>query len=339
MNANPDDLTLIDIARRYSTEESARAYFESIRWPNGPVCPHCDNANTASIYNLTANATTDKNKRVRPGLYRCAACGQSFTVTVGTVMEDSHIPLTKWLLAFYIMAASKTQVSALQLQRQLELGSYRTALHMCHRIRFALSDVGLVTAKLTGTVEADETWIGGKHKGGGRGYVDNKVPVVSMVERDGIVRSTVVDHVNARTVGALLDEHVSTDAVLNTDESSVYTRHGKRFAGHDTVNHSEGEYVRHDRKTNRIATTNAAEGFFGNCKRSISGTHHRTGVHLPLYFAELDFKYNQRKVTDGKRAVAWIGRIGGRRLTYRKIDTTRHDEAGVTVAAMTPRKG
>lgn len=176
---NPSgDLTLIQIAAKFSTEEAARDYFEKLRWPNGPECAHCGNADQTRIYKVTAN----RDKKIRPGQYKCAECERSFTVTVGTVCEDSHIPLNKWLIAFYMMCASKTQVSALQLQRQLEIGSYRSAWHLCHRIRFALQDI-LPTDKLDGTVEADETYIGGVKRGMGRRYTGNKTAVVSLVER------------------------------------------------------------------------------------------------------------------------------------------------------------
>jgi transposase-like protein len=122
--------------KRFSTEEAAIQYFEQIRWPDGPCCPHCGNADGKRIYKLTANS----KKKIRLGLYKCAECRDTFTVRVGTVMEDSHVPLHKWLIGFYMMCASKTRVSALQLQRQLEIGSYNTALFLCHRIRFALMD-------------------------------------------------------------------------------------------------------------------------------------------------------------------------------------------------------
>lgn len=176
------ELTLIEMARRFPDEDSARAYFEALRWPHGPVCAHCGNADAARIYNVTANP----GKKIRAGLHKCAECLEGFTVTVGTVMEDSHLGLDKWLLAFYMMCASKTQVSALQLQRQLEIGSYRSAWFLCHRIRFALKDtVPGSGGMLTGTVEADELYVGGKRRGKGRGYVGNKTPVVSLVERGG----------------------------------------------------------------------------------------------------------------------------------------------------------
>lgn len=308
-----DDLTLMAVMQRFATEEAARAYFERIRWPHGPVCPHCGNGDQSKVYKIEANPA----KKIRAGLYKCAVCEDQFTVTVGTVCEDSHIPLNKWLIAFYMMCASKTQVSALQLQRQLELGSYRTAWFLCHRIRYALTDLD-ASEKLDGTVEADETYMGGKAHGHGRGYVKNKIPVVSLVERGGRVRSQVTPQVTGREITALLRKHVASTANLNTDESNLYTKVGKEFASHDTVNHSIKEYARDDEETGRKATTNAAEGFFGNAKRSIDGTHHNvSSKHMPLYFAEIDYKYNTRTETDGARTVSGLARIGGRRLMLR----------------------
>lgn len=313
------DLTLVAVMQRFSTEEAARGYFEQLRWPNGSVCPHCGNAEAGRVYKVTANP----GKKIRAGLYKCAECEQTFTVTVGTVMEDTHLPLNKWLIAFYMMCASKTQVSALQLQRQLEIGSYRSALFLCHRIRYALKDADPRNL-LKGTVEADETYVGGKARGKGRGYVKNKTAIVSLVERGGDVRSHVVDHVTGDSITKLLRENVDISANLNTDQSPVYTAVGKEFASHDVVNHSIEEYARDDEETGRKATTNTAEGFFGNSKRSIDGTHHHISKkHAHLYFAELDFKYNTRKITDGARTVSGIKRIEGKRLMLRRPKSQR----------------
>lgn len=299
--------------RRFSTEEAARAYFERIRWPNGPVCPHCGNADAERIYTRTPN----KKAGVRKGMYTCAECRDTFTVTVGTVMERSHIPLNKWLIAFYMMCASKTQVSALQLQRQLEIGSYRTALFLCARIRFALKDIS-PSGKLGGEVECDETYVGGKARGKGRGYTKNKTVVVSLVQRNGDVRSHVAESVSGRTIEGLLRKHVEEDAHLNTDESPLYKAAGKRFASHERVNHSQEEYAYYDYRSGRTVTTNTVEGFFGNAKRSLDGTHHNVSPqHLHLYAAELDFKYNTRKATDGERTAKGIRGIEGKRLMYR----------------------
>lgn len=311
MAQGSNDLTLIEIMRRYSTDEAAREYFERVRWPNGPVCPHCGSAD--KNYALTPN----KKARIREGLYKCGTCDDRFSVTVGTVMERSHIPLHKWLIAFYIMCASKTQVSALQLQRQLEIGSYKTALFLCHRIRFALKDFGGANP-LVGEVEADETYIGGKAKGKGRGYTGNKIAMVSIVERGGEVRSTVVERVNGKIIDTLLKRHVSEEAHLNTDESPLYNKAGKRYASHERVNHSAEEYAYYDYRSDRTVTTNTVEGFFGNSKRSLDGTHHHVSRrHLGLYAAELDFKYNTRKETDGARTAQGIRRMEGKRLMYR----------------------
>jgi transposase-like protein len=308
------ELTLMSIMARFSTEEAAREYFEKIRWPNGPICPHCGNADQGRIYKVTANT----KKKIRPGLYKCAECTQQFTVTISTVCEDSHIPLNKWLIAFYIMCASKTQVSALQLQRQLEIGSYRSAWFMCHRIRYALKEVD-PSDKLTDTVESDETYIGGKAKGRGRGYVGNKAPVVSLVERHGRVRSQVVQKVTGEDLDRLLKRHIEKSAHLNTDESQSYAKVGTYFASHETVNHSAEEYARIDKETGRLVTTNSVEGFFGNTKRSIDGAHHHvSGHHLPVYMAELDHKYNTREATDGTRTIVAIQKFEGKRLMLRR---------------------
>lgn len=313
----PADLTLMEITRRFSTEEAARDYFERLRWPNGPVCAHCGNVAQDRIYKVTPNP----EKKIRAGLYKCAECKEQFTVTVGTVCEDSHIPLNKWLIAFYMMCASKTQISALQVQRHLELGSYRSAWFMCHRIRFALKEIE-PNDQLTGTVEADETYIGGKRRGMGRRYVGNKTAVVSLVERGGRVRSQVVHKVTGDALGLLLKQHVAQSAHLNTDELPAYRKPGRNFASHDTVNHSIEEYARRD-KSGRLATTNTAEGFFGNSKRSLDGTHHHvSGKHLPLYLAELDYKYNTRKVSDGARTVNGIQGMSGKRLMLRRPKVT-----------------
>ena len=312
-NNQNGDLTLVQIAQRFSTEEAAREYFENLRWRNGPVCPHCGNTDQERIYKVTPNP----EKKIRAGLYKCAECLQGFTVTVGTVCEDSHIPLNKWLIGFYMMCASKTQVSALQLQRQLEIGSYRSAWFMCHRIRFALQDI-ITTDKLEGTVEADGTYIGGTKRGMGRRYTGNKTAVVSLVERGGRVRSRVTPKVTGDALGRLLKQHVAETAHLNTDESPLYTKPGKKFASHDTVNHGEEEYARRD-KSGRLASTNTAEGFFGNSKRSLDGTHHQVSAkHLSLYLAELDYKYNTREETDGARTAHGIPKIVGKRLMLRR---------------------
>src|SRR6202453_4832314 len=172
----PKDLTLIQLFDRFGTEAKARKHLEGILWPKGIVCPHCETNDQAKFSTIAANPA----KKVRAGLRWCSNCEKQFTVTIGTIFEDSHIPLRKWLIAWYLLCSSKKGISSLQLQRNLELGSYRTALFMSHRIRYALKDP-VFKLKLSGTVEVDETYIGGKKKFVGKGNMDNKVPVVSLL--------------------------------------------------------------------------------------------------------------------------------------------------------------
>ena len=308
-----DDLTLMMIMQRFSTDESAREYIENLRWPHGPICPHCGNADRERHYKVAANV----DKRILAGLYKCAECSYQFTVTVGTVMEDSHIPLDKWLVAFFIMCASKTQTSALQLQRQLELGSYRSAWFLCRRIRFALMDV-VREGKLTCAVVAGETYIGGRTEGRGRGFVGNKIAVVSLAGRHEQVRSQVVGDVTGREIAEPLKLHVAEEVHLNTNESRLRKKAGRDFALDDVVIYWPEEYNRFDAETGCIATTNTTKGFFGNRKQSIGGTHHISKQHIGLYFAEPGYKYNSRKNTDGARAVGGSHSLGGKRLTLRR---------------------
>lgn len=169
----PENLTLTEILTHFRDEDTARDYLEGIRWPLGVVCPHCQNKREKSIWRIVPNAKA----KIRAGLYQCGACKKQFTVTVGTIFEDSKIPLRKWLVAWYLLCSSKKGISALQIQRQLELGSYRTALFMMHRIRHALKDP-MFSTKLSGTVEMDETYVGGKRRGVGMGYRADRTPVV-----------------------------------------------------------------------------------------------------------------------------------------------------------------
>lgn len=303
----PDELTLDGIGQHFNTDDKARAYLESICWPNGPVCPHCKNADAKHIWKIEAN----EQKKVRPGLYQCGECNKQFTATVGTIFEDSHIPLRKWLVAWYLVAASKKGISSLQIQRILGLGSYRTALFMTHRIRHALKDPE-VGRKLAGIVECDETYVGGKTRGHGRHFMGNKVPVVSLVERGGRVRSQVTKHVTGKNLKAVLNANISPAATIMTDDFRAYRKAAKGFAKHEAVNHSAGEYVRGS------AHTNGVEGFFSLLKRGVMGTfHHISEQHLPLYLAEFDHRHNTRFLTDGERTVIGLKQASGKRLTYK----------------------
>src|SRR3989454_4023256 len=189
----PENPALDGIQQRFGTDEKARQYLEEIRWPDGVVCPHCKNADQERIWTIKASPTA----KIRAGLYQCAECKKQFTVTVGTIFEDSHIPLRKWLVAWYLLCSSKKGISSLQIQRMLGLGSYRTALFMMHRIRYALAHPAF-SGMLKGVVEVDETYVGGKSRGMGRGmHQPNKTCVVSLVERGGNARSLVLDRVTS----------------------------------------------------------------------------------------------------------------------------------------------
>jgi transposase-like protein/Zn ribbon nucleic-acid-binding protein len=304
----PKDLTLDQIMARFNTDESARAYWESIHWPNGAVCPHCKNADAKSICKIQTNT----EKKVRAGLHQCGKCGKQFTSTIGTIFEDSHIPLRKWIVAFYLNSSSKKGISSLQLQRILDLGSYRTALFMQHRIRHALRDP-IFTGKLSGTVEADETYVGGKTRGRGRHFMGNKVPVFALVERGGRVRSQVMKHVTGKNLKAVLKANVVPSATIMTDELPAYRRATKDFASHQAVNHSAREYVR------GLAHTQSVDGFFSLLKRGVVGTfHHISEQHLPLYLSEFDHRHNTRFLTDGERTVIGLKKANGKRLTYKE---------------------
>ncbi len=316
-------------ADHFRNDDAARKVLERLRWPDGPICPHCgviDHAYPTS----------------KPGLYRCAEkeCRKDFSVTMNTVMERSHIALHKWLQAFHLMTSSKKGVSAHQLHRTLDI-TYRSAWFMAHRIREAMRDGGLVSP-MGGAgkiVEADETYYGkavnpapSKQRGkrpftrGGRAGPHGKRPIVALVERGGSVRTFHVPVADKKTVYKIVRENIDRESKLHTDESKLYGDAEFHFAGHETVTHSHGEYVR------RIFTpvpggvtvekvhTNSAEGYFSIFKRGMRGIYqHCAEKHLHRYLAEFDFRYNNRialGVNDGERAALAVKNSTGKRLTY-----------------------
>lgn len=312
----PDDLTLDKIQERFNTDETAREYLESIRWPDGPVCPHCQNSNSAKIWSIVPN----KDKNIRAGLRQCGECKKQFTVTVGTIFEDSHIPLRKWLVAWYLINSSKKGISALQIQRMLALGSYRTAHFMMHRIRYVLRDT-IFGNKLGGTVEVDETYIGGKPRpvmAGKRIFnkYSEKIRVVSLVERKGRKRS-VTSHISGKTLRAIVKEHVADNSVVVTDDHKGYRplRRDPKLH-HHSINHTQKEYAR--RLSEKFTVhTNTVESSFSLLKRGVVGTfHHVSKQHLGLYIAEFDHRWNTKDGTDGARTVEGLKKMEGKRLTY-----------------------
>jgi transposase-like protein len=294
-------------------ENEARNYLEKIRWPDGPVCPHCGSRDSVRL----------QGKSTRPGLLKCKAkeCRKQFTVTIGSIFEDTHISCRQWLIAFHLMVSSKKGVSALQLQRNLGLGSYRTAWHLAHRIREAMKKNPLA-AMLNGVVEVDETYVGGKpRKGDGqerkRGRGTTKQPVLVLVERNGGARVKPIENTTSKTLKNEIAVHVAKEAVIMTDELHSYFGLGKLFAGHETVTHGAGEYSRKTLDGLNVHT-NTAESFFALLKRGHYGTFHQLSKkHLHCYCNEFGFRWDYRHVTDGERMVAALKGAEGKRLMYK----------------------
>jgi transposase-like protein len=294
-------------------DAEARAYLESLRWPDGPICPHCG---ADKPYRLTPKPTS----KTRKGVLKCRACRKQFTVTVGTIFEDSHIPLAKWLMAIHLLCASKKGMSAHQLHRMLGV-TYKSAWFMAHRIRYSMEQEPL-KSKLSGVVEVDETYIGGKPRKGqvrsrqeaGRWKATHKPMVVALVERDGDVRSIHRRTVTERNLKQVVRDNVEPSARVMTDSFPAYRGLDRHFAGHGTVDHSRQEYRRGD------AYTQTVESYFAILKRGINGVYHHVGEqHLHRYLAEFDFRYNRRKVEDGVRAALAVRGAEGKRLTFKPL--------------------
>lgn len=302
----------------FHDEDAARKHLEAIRWPHGPFCPHC-----GSVKGITRLQGASH----RAGLHQCNACRGHFTVTNGSVMERSHIPLHKWVLGFHLMAASKKGMSAHQLSRMLDV-TYKTAWFMAHRIREAMTDPNPSPLGGEGKiVEADEAYHGKRQtpvqlargrvrkptkrgKGGGA----EKRPIVALVERGGEARPTHMNHVTGKNLRDFVVLNVSRKSRLHTDESRLYDGLGSEFATHETVNHGAKEYARGD------VTTNTVEGFFGIFKRGMIGVYQHCGEqHLQRYLDEFTFRYNNRAklgIEDTQRAALAIKGAEGKRLTY-----------------------
>jgi transposase-like protein len=293
----------------FNDEAAAWEHFEAIRWPDGPVCPHCGVVNSADPI---------VGKTARYGLYRCRECVKQFTATVGTVYERSHIPMHKWLLATHLLCSSKKGISAHQLFRSLGFGSYRTAWFMAHRIREAMTDRD--PGPLDGggkTVEVDETYIGrleGVPKP--RGGSSHKNVVLTLVERGGSARSFHVDSVSIADLKPIIEANIARETAMMTDQGASYPEIAKEFASHETVNHAKEEYVRGHVHTNTV------EGYYSIFKRGMKGIYqHCSEKHLHRYLVEFDFRYSNRialDVNDTVRAAKAVKGLEGKRLTYRQ---------------------
>jgi len=303
-------------------ETAAVEFFESQRWGGKPVCPHCQSEN---VYAMLGR----DGKRNARYLWRCRGCSEQFTVRIGSIYEESRLPLRFWAYTFWRAATSKKGVAAREIQRQCQI-SYKSALFLLHRVRFALSDGGGKKAKFGGTIEVDETYVGGKPRVGadgkkakGRGYRkdSNKVPVVAMLERGGRVRTKVVPNVTQKNLYRFLEKNIASGSIVNTDQSGIY--HSILYpiinvpgGRHDVVNHSKKEYSRRN-PDGTVSGINFAESFFSLLKRGLTGTFHAVSPeHLHRYCDEFAFRWNTRKLSDGERVVAALKQAEGKRLTY-----------------------
>lgn len=309
------------LAPHFVDADKARQVLESERWPEGPVCPHC--GVIENIYKLEPKEGAKTH--ARKGVYKCGGCRKQFTVTVGTIFEDSHIPLNKWLAAIHLLCASKKGMSAHQLHRMLGIG-YRAAWFMAHRIRYGMKQEPL-SSKLTGIIEIDETYVGGKMRTGPVATVpgqrpkdrpsptSNKAPVVSVLQRGGRVQSMHLGRVTSANLKPIIKQMVDESAHVMTDTGTAL-RGASLGLKHSQVNHSAEEYVRMEDGVK--ITTNTVEGYFSILKRGINGVYHHVGKqHLHRYLSEFDFRYNSREVSDTERARMALKGTDRKRLMYR----------------------
>ncbi|MBS0253452.1 MAG: IS1595 family transposase [Proteobacteria bacterium] len=303
----------------FHDETAAFEKLESLIWPEGPVCPHC--GGKERIYKLQGVRTKPSKKHPkgveRPGLKKCGHCRKQFTIRIGTIFEDSHIPLHKWFQAMHLMCSSKKGISSHQLHRTLEI-TYEAAWFMSHRIREAMRSGGLAPMGGGGSiVEIDETYIGNKGKVRKAGTA-HKHAVLTLVSRDGEARSFHINEANQDNILPIIRANLAAEAKVITDDAGYYRNLDKEFL-HAFVNHSAGQYGRGEIHTNTI------EGYFSIFKRGMKGVYqHCSEKHLHRYLAEFDFRYSNRiarGVDDKARAVKAIIGAKGKRLTYRSPDS------------------
>jgi len=321
------DLSAMTLQPLFADEDKARAFFESKRWPNGTVCPHCK---TTAVYKLTAKPGS--RSPVRPGVYKCSECRKQFTVRVGSIFEDSKLPLRHWLYAIHLMTSSKKGMSAHQLHRMIRV-AYNTAWFMEHRIREAMANTDpALLGGLGKIIEVDETYYGKREnapapsrKRYGRPFTKSgktggreKRPVVALVERGGPARAVHMNTVTGQNLREFVNLNANKMSRLHTDESKLYPALGTEFASHETVRHSAKEYARGD------VNTNSVEGFFSIFKRGMTGIYQHCGEqHLQRYLDEFSFRYSNRSksgIEDARRAVLATQGGEGKRLTWRRPD-------------------
>ena len=281
MKSNKKQPSIFEVFEKFNTEEPCISHFERIRWPHGLRCIRCE---SERVMKFDSHGKTGKVRH----LYECVDCQYQYSVTTGTIFHDSHLPLTKWFLAIYMICSAKKGVSAAQLKRELKTG-YETAWYMAHRIRTAMSEDVHFCEKFSGIVEADETYVGGKGKGPRGRSTANKVPVIAVRERtSGKVRMQAVENVSASVLAGFIRENVASGSTMHTDEFSSYLWLDSSEFAHHAVNHSE-RYVDGD------VHTNGCENVWSLFKRGIVGVFHKVSAkYLPLYLDEFSFRFNNR---------------------------------------------
>lgn len=309
------------LADELRTEADAYRFLEDLRWDGQPVCPHC--GSVRKPYFLTprdgSSRKTRTGSRSQRRVWKCGDCRRQFSALTGTIFHGSKIPVRTWIFVVFEMASSKNGVSAREIERKYDLTA-KSAWFCLHRIREAMKREPLA-GLLSGRVVADETWYGGRpsnrhgHKRGkgGQGQTD-KTPIMALVSHEtGEVRSTAIPNVSGDSLRAVLSEHVEAAKThLHTDEAAAYPPIVADFASHSAVNHQTGEYVRDG------VSTNVAESYFSQLKRSVDGTHHHVSRdHLPRYLAEFDYRFSTRHLSDTERMKQLGRQAGNRRLTYR----------------------
>ncbi len=333
-------ITTLTLMERIPDEASAWEYLEDLRWDGKPMCPHCGNEDRCYFLTPQAPRTTSTGAVTVRRLWKCAECRQKFSATTGTIMHGSKIPIRTWIMVIFEMASNKNGTAAREVQRRYGLTA-KSAWFLVHRIREAMKDDGLDLLGGEGhVIVADETVIGGSLPSmnkktraraeapervvpgtpHGAGPAFNKTSVLSLIDTDtGQVRSRIVPDVTGASLRkAIADQVRMSRSTLHTDESKSYLAVGSEFAAHESVNHKQGVYARYTDEG--VVTSNQAENFFSQLKRSIDGTHHHVSrKHLHRYLGEFDFRYSTRDESDTRRMRIVIDQAAGRRLTYRPL--------------------
>jgi transposase-like protein len=275
--------SIFEVVSKFNTEEKCIKHLERIRWPKGLQCPHCEGKR---IMTFTVERKTGKEA----SLYECIECHYQYSVTAGTIFHDSHLPLVKWFLAIYMICSAKKGIPATQLQRELEIGSYKTAWYMAHRIRLAMRDDPQFCQKYSGVVEIDETYIGGKRSGLGARGTASKIPVVGMKERtSGKIRLKAIQDASKRTLSDFIRKNVEPGSEMHTDEFASYFWLDSSEFAHKSVNHSKSYVSREG------VHVNGVENVWSLFKRGIMGVFHKVSEkYLPLYLDEFSFRFNNR---------------------------------------------